>query len=97
MTELTPAPQASPFCIPDGIHKARAALRRDLPTLLKDRRTRGKWACYNGDVQIGIGDDYAALIAEVIRREIPDGEFIIERVATGAGSDEEEEIDSNDV
>jgi hypothetical protein len=96
MTEQTAEPQVPAFCIPDGIRIARAALRRDLPNLLNDRRALGKWLCYHGDERIGMGDDYATLIGEIVRREIPDGEFIIERVARGAGSDEEEEIDGGD-
>jgi len=43
---------------------------------------------------VGIGDDYLALIRECVRRGIPDGAFIVERVEPGAGSDEEEEIES---
>ena len=83
----------TPFRVPEGIRRSRAALRRDLPELLASRRTRGKWACYQGDERIGIGRDYATLMRECNRRDIPDGEFIIERVEPGAGNDEEEEID----
>ncbi len=97
MTGLTPEHQFSELRVPTGILKSRAALRRDLPSLLADRRTKGKWACYSGDTRIGVGTDYFALVDEVVRRGIPDGEFIIERVAPGAGSDEDGEIDSRDV
>jgi hypothetical protein len=82
------------FEVPEGIRRARAALRRDLPALLASRWTRGKWACYTGDGKVAIGRDYRALIGEVVRRGIPDGEFIIERITPRAGSDEEEEIES---
>jgi len=83
--------------IPAGILQARAALRRDLPALLANPRTHGKWACYSGTVQIGIGTDYLALIHECVRREIPDDEYVIERIAHGAGSEEEEEIEGRNV
>lgn len=94
MAEPAASETAIPIEIPAGILRARAALRRDLPALLADRRTRGKWACYTGNGPVGIGADYFALIEEVVRRGIPGGEFIIERVEPGAGSDEEEEIES---
>jgi len=98
MTEPTPSSlPADGFTIPEGIRKALAALRHDLPALLADRRSRGKWACYCSTGRVAIGKDYLALIKEVIRRKIPDDEFIIERVEPGAGSEEEEEIDSNPV
>lgn len=83
--------------IPAGILRARAALRRDLPTLLADRKSRGQWACYSGDARIGIGNDYLALIRECVHRGIADEDYIIERVTPAAGSEEEEEIESRDV
>jgi hypothetical protein len=94
MTELTPEPSAPEILVAVGIPKARAALRRDLPALLNDRRVRGKWACYSSEGPIGIGDDYLALIRECVSRGIADDAFIVERVAPGAARDEEEEIES---
>ena len=95
MTELTSSLIGQDFTIPEGIRKACAALRRDLPALLADRRARGKWACYCTTGLVGIGTDYAELIGKAIRRKIPTGEFIIERIEPGAGSEEEEEIVHN--
>ena len=83
--------------IPEGIRRARAALRRDLPALMASWWTRGKWACYGVNGKIGIGKDSLALLKEALRRNTPEGEFIIERIAPGAGSDEEEEIEIHDV
>ena len=83
--------------VPAGILRARAALRRDLPSLLVNRRAKGKWACYSGDSRIGVGRDYFALVDEVVRRGIPDGEYVIERIEPGAGRDEEYEIESRSV
>jgi hypothetical protein len=85
---------APPADVPDGIRRARAALRRDLPALLADRQVRGKWVCYGGDTRIGIGTDYTALIRECVRRGIPDDQFVVERVTPRAGGEEEEEIES---
>jgi hypothetical protein len=98
MTEATPQPKIEPTGppsgMPEGIRNALAAFRRDLPTLLASWRARGKWACYSKDGQVGIGRSYLKLMDEVVRRGIPDGEYIIDRVTPGAGSEEEEEIDS---
>ena len=82
------------FEIPEGILRARAALRHDLPALLANRRARGKWACYTGEGQVGIGKDFLALIRECVRRGLGDDMFIIERVQPNAGSDEEVEMES---
>ena len=92
-----PATIEKPIEVPEGIRRARAALRADLPQLLSSRWTRGKWACYGVKGKIGIGRDHLALLREVIRRDIPDGEFIIERIERDAGSDEEEELEIHDV
>ena len=43
---------------------------------------------------VGIGRDYLALVGECNRRGIPPSEWIIERIEPGAGSEEEEEIES---
>ena len=72
--------------VPIGILKARAALRTDLPALLADRTSRGKWACYSSEGRVGIGDDHLALIRECVRRGIPDDAFIVERVEPGASA-----------
>ncbi len=80
--------------VPLGILKARAALRTDLPALLADRKSRGKWACYSNEGRVGLGDDHLALIRECVLRGIPDDDFIVERVEPGAGSDEDVEIES---
>jgi len=101
VTELTPStPPAEtepPVEIPEGIRKARAHLRADLPALLASRWTRGKWACHSKDGRVKIGWNYMKLIGECIRRGIADDEFVIERVSPTAGSEEEEEIDIFDV
>ena len=92
-----PATVEKPIEVPEGILLARAALRRDLPELLASHWTRGKWACYGAHGKIGIGKDHLALLREVIRQDLPEGEFIIERIERGAGSDEEEEMEIHDV
>jgi hypothetical protein len=78
-----------PFRVPEGIRRSRAAIRRDLPSLL---RKRGKFVCYRGDERVGIGE-YRTLMAECNRRGFRDDEFVIELIGAMAGSEEEEEID----
>ena len=80
----------------EGIRRAKAALRRDLPTLLASRQNRGKYVCYHLGQRIGIDKDYFALIRECNRRRIPSSEFIVERITPRAGSVEEIEIETPD-
>lgn len=89
-----PVPGGPHFEIPEGIVRARAALRRDLPALLASWWTRGKWACYTAAGRVGIGRDYSALIREAVRRGIPEDQYIVERITPRAGSDEVVEIES---
>lgn len=90
---IEPTTVDSTFQIPEGIIRARAALRRDLPALLASRWTRGKLACYSADGRIAISKDYLALIGEVNRRGLGSGQFIIERIEPGAGREEDDEIE----
>jgi hypothetical protein len=92
-----PAETGAPLDIPEGIRKARAHLRRDLPALLASWWTRGKWACYCSAGRVKIGRDHMALVRECNKRGIPPDEWIIERIDSRAGSEEEEEIDSFNV
>ena len=94
--QAEPASDGIPEMSP-GVRASKAALRRDLPALLADRRKRGKYACYHLEERLGVNGDYLALVRECNRRQLPDGTFIIERIKPGAGSEEEVEIDSFDV
>jgi hypothetical protein len=89
----SPTP-AQPFVIPEGIRLSKAALRRDLPELLANRRTRGKYVCYHKDKRVAVERDYLSVIAEVVRLNIPEDEYIVESVEPSAGSEEEEEVES---
>lgn len=80
--------------IPEGIRRAKAALRRDLPELLAGRRTRGKWVCYHLETRIGISKDDMDLIRECNRRNIPHDEYTIEQITPDAGSVLEIEIET---
>lgn len=92
MTDPTVTPTEQSFEIPEGIRHSLAALRRDLPELLASWWKRGKWVCYAGDERIGVSRDYFALVAACVKRGIPESEYVIERIAPGAGSEEEEDI-----
>src|SRR5262249_17934234 len=50
-------PGQPPADIPPGLMRSQQAFWRDLPELLKDRRTRGKWVAYHGDEQVGVAAD----------------------------------------
>ncbi len=78
----------------EGIKRAKAALRRDLPELLASRRTRGKYVCYHLEKRVGISKDYFALIRECKRRNFPRNECTIEKIAPDAGSMEVIEIET---
>lgn len=87
------APEPVDFEIPEGIRRSRAALRRDLPELLARCRNRGKLVCYAQEERVGISHDYAGLILECVRRNIPSNEFIVEVIRPGAGNEEEIEFE----
>ena len=94
MTDPTPAPPtADPFEIPEGIRRAKAALRRDLTELLANRRNRGKWVCYWLEQRLCISRRYTDLIDAINRLNVPDREYIFDKIDERAGSEEEEEID----
>jgi hypothetical protein len=96
MTELPPptppAEQESSFEIPEGILKARAHLRADLPALLASRWTRLRFALYSKDGRVKIAWNYLDLVREANRRGLADNEFIIELIEPGAGSEEEVDL-----
>jgi len=75
--------------IPVGIREARAAFRRDLPRLLADGRTRGKYVCYHRSGLVVVSNDYRGIIDECNRREFPENEYLVEKVVPGERPDEE--------
>lgn len=87
-----PAEPEPPIEIPEGIRKARAHLRADLPALLASRWTRGKWALYSKDGRVKIGRDYWKLDEEAARLGLELTDYVIERIEPGAGSDEEVDL-----
>ena len=74
-TPLEPVSPAELNEVPPGILRSQQAFWRDLPELLKNKKDRGRWVCYRGDVRIGVAESDEPLIRECIRRNIPDDEY----------------------
>jgi hypothetical protein len=83
--------------IQEGIRRARAALRADLPKLMASWWTRGKLACYGVHGRIAIGRNYLRLLRYAIQLNVPDSDFIIEKITWRAGCEAEEEIDGRNI
>ena len=73
--EPAPDPESAADLIPPGILRSQQAFWRDLPDLLKARRTRGKWVCYHGDERVGVARTERELVRECVRRGLPDDEY----------------------
>jgi hypothetical protein len=89
---MPPIEAESPIEIPEGIRKARAHLRADLPALLASRWTRRRFALYSKEGRVKIAWHYLDLVREANRRGLADNEFIIELIEPGAGSEEEVDL-----
>jgi hypothetical protein len=61
--------------VPAGIRRSQAAFWRDLPTLLKSKRNRGKWVAYSADERIGIAATESELLRKCRKRGLRDEEF----------------------
>jgi hypothetical protein len=81
-TELPPVPP-SEVVVPEGVRRARAAFLRDFPTLLADRRTRGRYVCYHNDTLVAVTKDYWSMIDEAVARNLPEDASLIFEVTTG--------------
>lgn len=80
--------------VPPGILRSQQAFWRDLPELLKNKKNHGQWACYQGDVRIGIAKNSDDLVRECLRRGLKEDQYdldVIEHHARPAW--EVEEID----
>ena len=72
----------------EGTRRVLAALRRDLPELLANPQTRGKYVCYHLEERLAIGTDYLALVRDCYHRGLPEDEWIVLTIAPGAGEEE---------
>jgi hypothetical protein len=73
-----PLPADPPAEIPLLFRRSQEAFWRDLPELLKSRRTRGKWVAYHGDERIGLAMGSQALIRECLRRGLRDNDYYLD-------------------
>lgn len=72
----------------EGIRLARAAIRRDLPAMLAERRTRGKWAGYGRDTRVIVDKNYEKVLNECFRRGYRDDEIMVIKVEPDAINDD---------
>src|SRR5437667_39203 len=75
--------------VPEGIRRARAAFLSDVAALLADRGTCGRYVCSHRDKRVIVADDYRSVIAEVVKRDIPEDEYLVIRVTPGAGREQQ--------
>src|SRR4051812_7365825 len=61
--------------VPEGIRRSQEAFFRDLPELLIDRGSRGKWVAYHRDERITIGSTQTEVIKECNRRGLESDEY----------------------
>jgi len=71
--------------VPALIRQARAAWRRDLPTLL--RTHPGQWVAYHGERQIAVGSSKTDLFQQCLRSGLQRGEFLVLRIEPEAEQD----------
>jgi hypothetical protein len=75
----TPKPaEEAGFAVPPLFRRSQEAFWRDLPELLKSRRTRGKWVAYHGDERIGVARTDDDLIRECLRRGLGDNAYYLD-------------------
>ena len=70
------------------IQNSIAAIRRDLPKLLKQHR--GSWVAYRGDERIGFGKTQTGLYEECLRRGLTRDDFVVCGVEEGVFDPDEE-------
>jgi hypothetical protein len=83
--------------VPEGIRRARAAFIRDFPTLMANRRTRGKYVCYHKEDCVAVTKNYRAMIDEVIKKNIPENASLIFQVTPGEDRAEQLIADEADI
>jgi hypothetical protein len=63
---------------PPLFRRSQEAFWRELPMLLKGRRTRGRWVAYHGDERIGLAPDSQALLRECLRRGLRENDYYLD-------------------
>jgi hypothetical protein len=60
--------------------RSQQAFWRDLPSLLKSWRTRGKWVAYHGDERVGIARTGTELYQRCLGQGLQRGEFYVGKI-----------------
>ncbi len=84
------ASEKPPLEIPPRIRRSQEAFRRELPGLLRDRRTFHQWIAYHGDQRVGISSTAESLQRECLRRGLQDDEYYIGWIDASELLDEED-------
>ncbi|HEV3121952.1 MAG TPA: hypothetical protein VGY53_08625 [Isosphaeraceae bacterium] len=61
--------------VPDGIRRSQEAFFRDLPELLKERRSRGRYVAYHGNERVMISRSEIDVIRECVRRGLQSDQY----------------------
>lgn len=77
--------------VPEGIRRSKDAFFRDLPWLLEDRKLRGRFVAYQGDVRVKIARSEPEVIRECLRRGLRPDEYDV--FVIRPQSPEPEEVD----
>ncbi len=77
--------------VPEGIRRSKDAFFRDLPWLLEDRKFRGRFVAYHGDVRVKIARSEPEVIRECLRRGLRPDEYDV--FVIRPQSPEPEEVD----
>jgi len=78
MAGVMQTPEEAHVEIPPQLLRSQQAFWRDLPELLKSRRTRGKWVAYHGGERIGVAATDDELIRECLRRGLGKDEYYLD-------------------
>ena len=74
-----PLNQPNPEITPQML-RSQQAFWQDLPELLKDKRTHGKWVAYHGTERVALSRSDVEAYQECLRRGLERGEFYVGRV-----------------
>ena len=77
--------------VPDGVRRSQEAFFRDLPTLLEDRKLRGKWVAYHGQERVKVGRSETEVLRECLRRGLQPDQYDV--FVIRPQSPEPEEVD----
>jgi hypothetical protein len=77
---VTPPPEEESSLLPPLVLQSQKAFWRDLPELLSDRRSRGRWVAYQGDERVGMAKTSTELYQLCLRRGLLRGQFYVGKI-----------------